>query len=447
MKVLLITCPSYGVLHPPLSLAYLTAALRSRSHDVIPLDLSIQLFNELPKEERESYWGLNSSDLWADRGFIEKIISKEKIASWTEAILQEEPNFVGFSIYSTNLLTSLILAEKIKERDDRVKIIFGGPFMRRDNGVANSTISHAFVDAVVIGEGEVTLQELINSYEKKGAIEYCQGTMIRLDGRIVDCGIREPVSNLDSLPFPDFSDFEFNIYREKLIPLLSSRGCPYNCAFCNEKSFWHKYRWRSADNIIEEIRRLILKYNIDTFRFNDLLINGNLRILERFCDRIIQQKIKIKWGGYITIRKMDRELVTKLEMSGCYLIFVGIESGSQDILNRFKKGVEIGVGEELLQLLSEAGIATHTGWIVGFPNESFCDFKQTIDFIKRNKRYITRVAHANLLTIPHGSPMSENPNIFGIKRIIHEGEFIDNTTTLKIRQARVSYFNRHIAYT
>lgn len=446
MKIVLVTCPSYGVLHPPLSLAFLAATLRNRRHRVVSLDLSIQLFNELSREERDIYWDLNRPELWRDKDSIDNIVKEERINKWIEDIIQVKPDIVGFSVYSTNLLTSLILAEEIKAKNDRIKIIFGGPFARRDNGVAESIISHTYVDIVVVGEGEDALQEIVNSYETKGEVRYCKGTMIRVDSKIVDCGIRQPIYDLDNLPFPDFSDFDFNIYKEKLIPILTSRGCLYNCAFCNEKSFWQDYRWRSADSIIEEIRHQNLNYGISIFRFNDLLLNGNLAELEKFCDRIIQEGIKIEWGGYITVRKMDKELIAKMKNSGCYFIFVGIESGSQDILNRFKKGVKTEVAEELLQSFSEVGISTHTGWIVGFPNESFSDFKQTIDFIERNKKYITRVAPASLLTIPFGSPMSEYPHMFGVKYIVHEGEYLDSTTTLKIRQARLSYFNKNITY-
>jgi anaerobic magnesium-protoporphyrin IX monomethyl ester cyclase len=446
MRIALVTCPQYGVLHPPLSLAYLTAALRSRGHTVMPLDLSIQLFNELTEEERDAYWDINRPDRWWSEVSIKNIIKEERIDSWARAILQMNPDIVGFSVYTTNLLTSLMLAEKIKAKNDRIKIIFGGPFARRDNGIAGSIINYAYVDAVVVGEGEMALQEMVDSYEKNGKFAFCSGTMIKIDDKIVDGGIRPSIQSLDDLSFPDFSDFNFGIYKERLMPMLASRGCPHNCAFCNEKSFWQDYRWRTADNIIRELKQQISNYRISTFRFNDLLLNGNLGELEKFCDKIIQDRIKIKWSGYITVRKMTDELIVKMKNSGCYFIFVGIESGSQGILNKFKKGIKIEIAEELLQSFTRAGISTHTGWIVGFPDESFADFKQTIDFIKRNEKYISRVAPASQLTIPPGSLMAKYPSMFGVKRIIHEGEYEDSLTTLKLRQTRLNYFNKYISY-
>lgn len=445
MRIVLITCPAYGVLHPPLSLALLAAVLRNCGHEVVSLDLSIQLFNDLSGEKKEIYWDLNRSDLWQDKGSIEKLVGKERITQWLETIIRTKPDMVGFSIYGTNLCTSLILAEKIKAKNNRIHIIFGGPFARRENGIAESIINHTYVDSVVVGEGETTLQELVGFYEKKGKLEYCKGAFIRIGGKIVDCGVRQPIPDLNSLPFPDFSDFNFNIYKEKLIPILASRSCLYKCAFCNEKSFWQEYRWRTADNIIREVKYLVSKYGISTIRFNDLMLNGKLTELEKFCDRIIHDGIKIRWGGYITVRKMEKNLIEKMRQAGCYFIFVGIESGSQNILDRFKKGVKIEVAEELLRSLSEVGISAHTGWIVGFPDESFSDFKQTIDFIKKNRVYMERVAPANLMSIPPGSPIFNKPIMFGVRHVVHAEEYVDSTTTLKIRKARLNYFNMYMA--
>lgn len=447
MKVVLVRCPSYGVLHPPLSLAYLAAALRAQNHRVISMDLNIQLFNELPEEDKQTYWDLNRAEIWQDRSLIEKIISKKRIERWVEEIVHREPDFVGFSVYTTNLLTSLILMEKIKAKNARIRIIFGGPCCRRDNGVAESLMRHEYVDMVVIGEGEITLQEIVHSYEKRGAVKRSKGMMAKLDGEVVDCGIREPISDLNNLTFPDFSDFNFDVYKEKLVPVLASRGCNHNCAFCDEKSFWTKYRWRDANNVVEEIKSHIMNYGVRTFRFNDLIINGKLSELEKFCARIISEGIEIRWGGYIRVRTMGKKLIEMMKRAGCYFLFAGIESGSQNMLNKFKRGMNIEVAEQLLQSFAEAGISIHTGWIVGFPDESFSDFKQTIDFIKRNRKYIGRVAPANLLTIPPGSPMGKCPLRFGVKNVVHPGEWSDSSTTLNIRRARLAYFNRNMAHT
>ncbi len=445
MKIVLVTCPAYGRLHPPLSLACLTAALRHCSYQVTALDLNIQLYNEFSKEQRDVYWDLFNSQLWRDSSIVERIISKERLEAWVETILQKNPQAVGFSVYSSNEIVSLMLAEKIKKKNNGIQIIFGGPFIRRDNGVAQSIINNAYVDLVVIGEGEGALQEIAQAYEAKKEIMHCPGVLLKSGGQIVDCGQREPVHDLDSLPFSDFSDFRFEDYAEPLVPLLSSRGCLYNCGFCNEKTFWQSYRCRSAANVTEEIKQQILKYGINKFRFNDLMLNGNLEELEKFCDLIIQSGLKITWGGYISVRKMGSQLIKKMKESGCDFLFMGIESGSQSILNKFKKGIQIEVAEELLRGLSRAGISAHTGWIVGFPDESSVDFQQTLDFIKRNRSYMSYIAPANIMSIQPGSPVYQDPVKFGVKQIIHAGNWVDNITTLEIRQSRIKYFNKYIA--
>ncbi|MBM3247603.1 B12-binding domain-containing radical SAM protein [Candidatus Pacearchaeota archaeon] len=445
MKIVLIACPQHGVTHPALSLAYLAATLRNRCHEVVVLDLSIQVFNELSENEKTPYWDLNRPDYWWNRDSLDNIIKKGRIDSWAEAITQLKPDIVGFSIYTTNLLTSSILAEKIKTKNSKIKIIFGGPFARRDNHVAESIMKHIYIDAVVVGEGENTIEEIVDHYEKNNKIGYCKGALIRINKEVIDCGIRLPIQDLDSIPFPDFSDSDFSIYREKIVPILASRGCPNNCVFCDEKPFWQNYRYRTAGNVILEIKQQISNYGIKMFKFNDLLLNEALSELEKFCDMLIKENIKIKWGGFITVKKMEKRLIVKMKDSGCCFVSVGIESASQDILNKFKSSVRIEIAEELLKLFAETGISTHTGWIVGFPNESFSSFKQSIDFIKKNKKYINLVA-ASFLTVPPGSLMSVRPSSFGIKQLIREREFIDTTTTPVIRKARFDYFNKHIAY-
>jgi len=130
---------------------------------------------------------------------------------------------------------SLEIAKLIKERDRQRIIVFGGPQCMRQVG-GRSIIKEKYVDAIAVNEGDHTIVELSDIVEDKGCLDYCPGILFKRDGTLVDCGDRTPIEDLDSLPFTDFSDFtpQRYLYPEQL-PILSSRGCVWNCQFCTGK--------------------------------------------------------------------------------------------------------------------------------------------------------------------------------------------------------------------
>jgi len=409
-RVALIQCPSWGTYLPPLGISYLASYLRSKGHKVYQFDLNIELFDSL-NEHYKKYWKCGVLDfdrIWTSRWLLWRKIPPINfllIKRWAKRILDINPDVVCFSVVFTTQLTSIMLAREIKRmtksKNNENKIIIFGGFNCNFPHEIKRIMDSGYVDIIVKGEGEYIMGDLLSKLQKYaakhavfGALEAFKeypGVIIKKDGKIINSGERLPIKNLDELPFPDFTDLPMDKYTNKfMIPILMSRGCVNKCVFCIEHKIAKYYRTRSAENILKEIKLRIKQYpERRYFNFNDSLINGNIRELEKLCDLIINEKLNIEWEGNAAISgNLTLRLLKKMRKSGCVRLVFGIESASQKILNEMGKRFHINEAEKVLRDTYKAGIKPITNWIIGFPTETEEDFNKTLDFIKRNKEYI-----------------------------------------------------------
>jgi radical SAM superfamily enzyme YgiQ (UPF0313 family) len=227
------------------------------------------------------------------------------------------------------------------------------------------------------GEGELKLRKFMNN-------------------DIIDCNAE--IDNLDNLPFPDFDIFNFDFYKtKKCLPLLSSRGCINRCAFCSEKNLYRKkYRQHSAEYIVDMIAYYKKKYNISWFVFQDSLINADLKRLKKICSMILEKNLEIKWEAQVYIRKdMNTDLLSLMKKSGCYNMFIGLESGSDKILSLMNKGYNSETAALFFRKCSDAEIFFETSLIFGFPGETEKTVEETFNFFKNNSKYIKKIAQIN----------------------------------------------------
>lgn len=254
--------------------------------------------------------------------------------------------------------------------------------------------------------------------------------MMREDDKISYGGNRRLIKNLDRLPFPDYSGYLENKMNDEKFryPIVTSRGCPFNCAFCENRTLWGKHRFRSAENVLKEMKYANEKYGVDDFLFADSLINGNIKELGKLCDLIIESGLKIKWQGLCSFRKeMSMKLLKKMYDSGCHLLFYGLESGSQKVLNEMNKKTHVKNIEKILRYTHEAGIATRVAFVIGFPTETTLDFiKSVLLFIKL--RSAINVAAIYSCAINPASDLYLNPNKYGIdaKTLYNEKEYMND---------------------
>ncbi|MBU1255521.1 B12-binding domain-containing radical SAM protein [Patescibacteria group bacterium] len=439
MKITILLCPSLFKRCPLIGLGYLSAYLKAKGHQVTVLDLNTEM--DIPEEANEGKWN--------DKVFVEKFISENNdfFESLSEKIVQSGSDIIGFSVWATTKYTSLALAGMIKQKDKDKLIVFGGP---ECSFTGDSLIRDEAVDMVVCGEGEETFARIAHIYEREKRVDFCPGALLKNDGDIIDCGFREEIENLNSLPYPDYSDFSLSEYYSSHLPMTFYRGCLNRCVFCNCAVTWKKFRSRTAKNIYQEMISQIEKYpNLHKFGIDDTALNLNLPMLSELCDLILTNGLKMNWGGAALIRKeMSAELIEKMAKAGCNCIGYGLESGSQKIVDRMGKGFSIEDAERVIRDTYNAGIETILGIIIGFPGETDDDFQETMNFLRRNKRFISKINFPGECCIGCNSYMLKYPEKFNV--ILDpdgDGErwwSKDGKNTHDVRQRRKEVFNEFL---
>lgn len=286
-------------------------------------------------------------------------------------------DWIGFSVFKTNQHETLQLAKKIKNKYPRKKIILGGPqcFSWQFDELPDDT---KYADSIISGD---------------------------------------VIQSLNETPFPTFSRFKLEKYeRKRALPILASRGCIRACRFCSEKLLSKGYETRDPKNILEEIRYHKKVNKTKWFTFHDSLINGDLRHLENLCDLLVDEGIV--WDAQAVIRKdMTEELLKKMKKSGCFNLFIGMESGSDRVLKLMQKGFTIKDAEGFFKKCNASELHFEVSFITGFPGEGEEEFNETINFIRRNREYIPKIAQINPFIKYTGTDVEQVPLRNGIKKV------------------------------
>jgi len=423
MKVALIQCPGWGRDCPPYSMALLSAILRNASHQVFCFDLNNALYCSGPEEYRKFWDDKDLYTFWSSKDLIEKFIrdNQRMIELQVEQILNTEARIIGFTVHFSSLLISLEVARRIKVKDRKRIIVFGGPdCCRQLRGF--ELIKEDAVDIVNVGEGDLSILELVRKVESKEKINFLKGTLIKKDGGFIDCGDIDVVDNLNNLPFPDYSDFTEDIlsglYRQpERLEILDSRGCITRCHFCSEWQFWKRFRSMSGERIYREIAYQVKKFpQVDYFYFIGSLLNGNIKALSDFCDSVIKNGLKIRWLGQPIVRKeMTKEFLQKMKKAGCQWLGYGIESGSQRIVDKMNKRFSLKLAEQVLRDTHDVGIQVQANFMFGMPTETEEDFKRTLNFLRRNLDSMDSVlASQSFCVIDKDTYLYNHPEQFGI---------------------------------
>jgi len=253
------------------------------------------------------------------------------------------------------------------------KIIVGGPH----TSVALDTVPD-FVDYIVQGEGERALLKIINGEVKERIIK------------------EERIKDLDSLPFEPYDIFAKVPYDytcpwidiKPIFSMNTSRGCPFSCTFCSVGSIWgNQYTYFSVDRIISEIKYLIKTYNAQGIYFREDNFTLNLKRTTKFCEKLITQKINIQWACETRVDNLTENLIKLMSVAGCKAVYLGIESGSQRILDFLNKNITVNQIEEAISLFKKYNIKTYCSLITGVPGETFEDYLQTKKLMDRLKPY------------------------------------------------------------
>jgi len=356
----------------PLGLGYMVSYLQ-------PHGINALIYNADIYEGGTADLNVEKAELWDD--FL-KACSDSEHPVWKEienVLMDIQPKAVGISSKAVDIPSTIRLAEICKRVSPDTVVMLGG---------TSSTISWEYLinkttsfDFYVLGEGEETVLELMqwilgsreaSDLKKINGIVYKDSS----DKLVVNPG-RGLVMDLDQFPFPNREvmfrvnndqDYEFIL---ETGDILASRGCPFPCQFCSASASWgtKKSRLRSIDNIISEIVMLKEKYNQKFFIFWDDLFTVNRKRVKEFCRRLIDMKLDIEWLCLIRINDVDTELLQLMKDAGCREIQIGIESGSDRVLDLIKKGTTLEKIYEKFPIIKSLGIRWSIFLVLGFPGE------------------------------------------------------------------------------
>ena len=448
MKVALVQCPAWGAL-PPLGAATLKAYLLENDVEAKCFDFNIEFFHAEQRARgadasgayggidpwgAESYdqWGLHVDASWGrvpEIRFLDGSMYNDRplpVAQWADEVLSWSPDVIGFSVYITSLASSLLLAREISERRPDVLIVFGGPHVARDQS-GNLALRTGIPHVVVDGEGEGALLDVVRRIED-GDSDFAdiEGTGVLVDGETRWAPKRPLIAKIDTLPYPDFRDFDWERYENPyLIPIMASRGCVLDCAFCYETVYWRRFRTQGPERIADEMTYQVQNHPLREraaqdgkyfyFMFADSLVNGHLGGLRRMADLLIERDLGVYWGGQATINtKMDAAFFDKLHRSGCTGLAFGLESGSQRVLDSMGKHFHIDEAVGFIKAAHGAGVTVTANVMVGYPNETFRDFLQTLKFIARTRRSLYQVSNVTTTQIALGSALHAHPERYGV---------------------------------
>ncbi len=366
MKVLLIDPPwddlygkykpaaKVGVLYPPLGLCYLSAYLKQSGHEVKLIDAEAEEYNiDLILDDINGYC----------------------------------PDIIGIRSISPLWRNIQNLTKEIKAKH-KIPIVLGGPHITI---VKDESFQSTCCDYAIYGEGEQPTVELIDAIgqnKDRGSID---NLIFRKNGKIIRNHRRPRVEKLDGYLFPDRSilnikKYKWSVPKKGIVDfatILSSRGCPFQCTFCSQDSmFGRTTRFRSPENLVDEIESVCKEYNIDHFIFiDDTLTLDRKRILE-VCRKIKEKALEITWEGWTHVNTIDEELLRNMKMAGLVRLSFGIESGNEKILKSIKKGATLAKIEEAYKITKKVGIETRGSVILGLPYDTKATVKETIRFVR-----------------------------------------------------------------
>ncbi len=301
-------------------------------------------------------------------------------------ILARNPKIVSFYCRGDNYLANILVAEKLKELHPEIHIVFGGP---QADITARETIEQIpWVDYCCSGEGETTIYPLFKGLLNGEDITYINGLTYRdSSNKIITNPRPELIENLDQLPYIDYtfipeSTLSRNMENPPKVLMDVGRGCPYNCAYCSTSLFWQrKFRLKSADRIVGELKRLHNEYGIKKFVFeHDLFTASKKRVFE-FCRALKESGLSISWSCSSRADTIDKETIEEMASAGMRSIYMGIESGSARMQKIMHKNLNLEKAMDTIKHLSDNGIKITASFIYGYPEETYEDLEETLKLI------------------------------------------------------------------
>jgi len=335
-------------------------------------------------------------------------------------LTEYSPDIVGISCMTPNQNEAYETARTVRKMLPGSLIILGGVHATFMYDEILRKVKE--IDLTVIGEGEITLYELCRAWENGLPVEELlavKGIAFRNHGTVVVTSPREKIETLDDLPVPAFDrvvlpDIGTYFKKSKDLPVLTSRGCPFKCAFCST-SVMHgqKYRKRDPLKIVDELEYLQKRYNPGSFSIVDDTFTVDKERTKKICYEIIRRNLNINWGCSARVDTLTADMLKIMKKAGCRGLFFGIESLNDEILRKIKKGFTARKAVRMVKMAMDEGIIVDTSFILGLPGDNKKNTKKIYDFVRKYK--INGRVLTNTLQILPGTDMYLNPDHYGIK--------------------------------
>lgn len=289
---------------------------------------------------------------------------------------------VGFSLKSLNVRDSGAMAKRVKTPQN--VLIAGGVHIGVDG--RNFLKDHPQFDIAVAGEGELVITEIISHLATgRPRLDAIPGVYYRQNGRVAYSGASRRVTDLASLPFPDYSRFDSVDGPISNYPLVTSRGCPYSCTYCCVRDVMgRKWFAKAPEAILDELRHAMSAYGITRFNIQDDDFTLDMNRAKRFCRLLIEADLKLVWSCPNGIRadRVDRELLELMKQAGCFALSVGIESGDPHEFGAIKKGETLDQIASMVRTAREVGMDVYGNFIVGLPHSTLASTRRTVQFAR-----------------------------------------------------------------
>lgn len=380
-KVLLINPPFYRLMNShfnglSLGLCYMASVLKNAGFNV-------RIYNADYLNDTKY---ITQKDLLENYENYKAILGNPYHPIWQEirkVVEKFEPDLVGITALTGTYKSAEMIAEIVKSHDPKITLVIGGvhPMILPDEVTNNKMF-----DLVVRGEGENTFLEIARGEKKENIL----GLTYRDDNGTVVHNLERPfIKDLDTIPFPARDLYINETESMDYGYIMTGRGCPFQCTYCASKKIWNRQaRFRSEQNVIDELKYVLKTFGTRSFYFIDDTFTLDRKRAKKICQMIIDEGMDIEWICDTRVDTLDEELLNLMKRSGCNRVKIGVESGSDRILKKIKKGINKDQIRRAVSLIRKAGIDFTIYLMIGFPTETDEEVHETIDFARElNPKY------------------------------------------------------------